>query len=218
MPVTAVDIALAVLVILSALFAMTRGFTREFLSLVSWVAAATLTFFGYFMFRDQARSTIDIPYVSDAILVLGMFFVSLLIISFITARLSDMILNSQVGPLDRAMGFAFGVARALLIGAVGIFLFDAALQNPKAHPPMVSESKSVPVLRTVRDKIAYSIIGIFPEDFERDAIKRYRETFVGFSGSTNEGATASLPPASNPDLNNQNPSRSIEDLIENSPQ
>ncbi len=211
MPVTIVDIAVALLVILSALFAMTRGFTREVFSLLSWAAAAAVTFYGYFLLREPFYGYVQIRYVSDAILIVGLFLVSLLLLSLVTSHISDKILDSQVGGLDRALGLVFGIGRALLIGAVGIFLFDAALQNPRAHPDMVKQAKTVPMLRTVRDKIAYGIIGLFPKDFERSAIERYRDTF------------ASDPPGAAPqpgtDAGTPSPSeaapQTIEDLLEN---
>jgi len=38
----------------------------------------------------------------------------LLIVSIITARISDMVLDSRVGALDRTLGFLFGLGRARL--------------------------------------------------------------------------------------------------------
>ena len=39
----------------------------------------------------------------------GVFLGTLLIVSIITARISDMVLDSRVGALDRTLGFLFGL-------------------------------------------------------------------------------------------------------------
>ncbi len=42
----------------------------------------------------------------------GIFLVTLLVAYFITSKLSDMILDSRIGALDRTLGFAFGARAA----------------------------------------------------------------------------------------------------------
>ena len=41
------------------------------------------------------------------------FFVTLIVVSLFTVRLSDLILDSKIGALDRSLGFVFGVARGV---------------------------------------------------------------------------------------------------------
>ena len=47
MPVTYLDIGLAVIMLISALLAMVRGFVREVLSIASWALAALSTWYAY---------------------------------------------------------------------------------------------------------------------------------------------------------------------------
>ena len=46
----------------------------------------------------------------------AVFFVTLIIVSLFTVRLSDAILDSKIGALDRSLGFVFGAARGFLLG------------------------------------------------------------------------------------------------------
>ena len=41
----------------------------------------------------------------------GAFLLTLIIVSIITVRISDKILDSRIGALDRTLGFLFGLAR-----------------------------------------------------------------------------------------------------------
>ncbi len=54
----------------------------------------------------------------------GVFLVTLLVVSVLTVRISDMVLDSRVGALDRTLGFLFGLARGLIIVVVAFMFFD----------------------------------------------------------------------------------------------
>ena len=72
----------------------------------------------------------------------GVFLVTLLIVSIITVRISDMILDSRIGALDRTLGFLFGLGRGLIIVVVA-FLFFAWLVPPAKQPDGVRNAKSL---------------------------------------------------------------------------
>ena len=63
----------------------------------------------------------------------GTFLGTLLIVSIITVRFSDMVLDSRIGALDRTLGFLFGLARGLVIVVVA-FLFFAWLVPDRSQP------------------------------------------------------------------------------------
>ena len=56
--------------------------------------------------------------------------------SIVTVRISDMILDSRIGALDRTLGFLFGLGRGLLIVVVA-FLFFTWLVPDKQRPDWV---------------------------------------------------------------------------------
>ena len=53
--------------------------------------------------------------VAQAVSAAAVFFVTLIIVSLFTVRLSDAILDSKIGALDRSLGFLFGAARGFLL-------------------------------------------------------------------------------------------------------
>ena len=71
----------------------------------------------------------------------GVFLVTLLIVSVITVRISDMILDSRIGALDRTLGFLFGLGRGLVIVVVA-FVFFAWLVPAGKQPEGVRNAKS----------------------------------------------------------------------------
>ena len=75
----------------------------------------------------------------------GVFLITLLIVSIITVRISDMILDSRIGALDRTLGFLFGLGRGLIIVVVA-FLFFTWLVPAGKQPDGVRNAKSLSVL------------------------------------------------------------------------
>ena len=65
----------------------------------------------------------------------GLFLGTLLIVSIITVRISDMILDSRIGALDRSLGFLFGLGRGLIIVVVAYLFFDWLVPQ-KSQPVM----------------------------------------------------------------------------------
>jgi len=77
----------------------------------------------------------------------------------ITVKLSDAILDSSIGALDRTLGFLFGAARGFLIAAVAFLFFDK-LVGEKQYPDWVRDAKLRPLLKESGDQL----IAILPTD------------------------------------------------------
>lgn len=163
------DLALLGIVVVSALLSMVRGFTREVLAIASWGAAAVAAYLLYprvmpylehYIAKDTIRMIASIAIV---------FFVTLILVSIITVKLSDAILDSKVGALDRTLGFVFGAARGFLLGVVAFMFFNWLVQ-PKSQPEWVATAKSKPLLLATGNQI----IAMLPEDPENTFLKRFK--------------------------------------------
>src|SRR5437588_12926461 len=146
MPITLLDIILLGVMLISALLAMIRGFMREVLSIASWIIAAGVTLYSYSKLLPFAKSYFNNDIVAAAVVVGGVFLGTLIIVSIITVKISDMVLDSRVGALDRTLGFLFGLARGLIIVVVA-FLFFAWLVSDRSQSQWVRSAKSKAVLQ-----------------------------------------------------------------------
>ena len=102
--------------------------------------------------------------------VAGTFIATLVIVSIITVRISDMILDSRIGALDRTLGFLFGLARGLLIVVVA-YQFFIWLVPDKQQPDWVRSAKS----RTMLDSTGEWLKGLLPDDPENTILKRFKK-------------------------------------------
>ena len=119
MPITILDLVLLGVMLISGLLAMVRGFMREILSIAAWGAAALVTLYAFSKLMPTARTYFNNnDTVASVVVVAGTFIGTLIVVSIITVRISDMILDSRIGALDRTLGFLFGLGRGLLIVVV----------------------------------------------------------------------------------------------------
>ena len=169
MPITILDIILLVVMLISGLLAMIRGFMREILSIAAWAAAAVATLYLYARLLPYAKQYFNNDIVAAAAVIGGVFLGTLLIVSIITVRVSDMILDSRIGALDRTLGFLFGLGRGLIIVVVAFLFFDWLVPQ-KSQPTWVTGAKSRVVLAGTGDWLK----SMLPDDPESTILKRLK--------------------------------------------
>ncbi len=204
MPITLLDGIVIGFTLVSAMLAMVRGFSREILSIASWVAAAAAAFFLHPILLPYVTPYIDHPMVSLAVSAGIIFFIALIVVTVITMKIADFIIDSKVGALDRTLGFIYGAARGLLVLAVALLFFNWLVgTNP---PTWVTEAKSRPLL----ESIGAWVQGILPDDPENSILNRLRgqeapeqpspDTPVAPAQPGQPGPAQPQPPANEDDL------------------
>src|SRR5579864_201008 len=170
MPITILDLVLLGVMLISGLLAMVRGFMREILSIAAWGAAALVTLYSFSKLLPTAKTYFNNDTVASIVVVAGVFVATLIVVSVITVRISDMILDSRIGALDRTLGFLFGLGRGLLIVVVA-FLFFTWLVPDKQQPDWVRSAKSLSVLQSSGDWL----MALLPDDPENTILKRFKK-------------------------------------------
>ena len=150
-PLTYLDAALIAVAFISGLLAMYRGFAREMLSIVSWlVAAGAVLYFVLYHkpFAEEMAQQMGTQ-VAIAQIVLGalIFVIVLIVVHLITARLSDAILDSRIGMIDRILGFIFGVFRGFILIVIPFMFYEAFFPEPEQQYPWVRDSASLPYIK-----------------------------------------------------------------------
>ena len=199
------DFVLGGIMLISGLLALMRGFTREVLSLLAWGAAALAAFFAVFTPELVALAQ---PYTDNEILskiaVGGIaFLIVLLIMSIISVKLADLVLDSAAGAFDRTLGFVYGLARGMLLVVVA-YLFYIWLIPRDKHEDWVRNAKSLPAI----EKVGNIVISFLPADIS--AILEGK-TYLGNEGEQQSSGQATEPGDDGYKANQQ---RQIDQLIE----
>jgi membrane protein required for colicin V production len=161
-PLTYLDAAVVAIALLSGLLAMYRGLTREVLSILSWIAAAGAVLYFVLYHKpaaEQLAAQFHAPPAVAQVVAGGLIFlIVLIIVHLITARISDTILDSRVGIIDRILGFVFGVVRGFVLVVipymftVSFMCKDGAARGlsqgckPGELPGWVENAQSLPII------------------------------------------------------------------------
>ncbi|MDH4440810.1 MAG: CvpA family protein [Rhizobium sp.] len=190
MPITIFDGIVIGVVLFSAVLAMVRGFSREVLSIASWAGSVAAAYYLYPLLLPYVKN-----YTSDDRIALAgsagiIFIVALIIISFITSRIADFIIDSRIGALDRTLGFLFGAARGLLLLVVAVAFWNWLI-DVRQRPDWVNNSKSKPFL----DSLVVKLEAVLPEDIEPQIRERILGREEPAADTTGDNAPAEQAPA-----------------------
>lgn len=156
-PLTYLDAALIAVCFISALLAMYRGLTRELLSILSWIAAAAATLYFVLSYKGVAEDMAAQmgTQVAVAQIAVGavIFLIVLIIVHLVTARISDAILDSSVGMIDRVLGFLFGLARGFLLVVIPYMFYASFVPDEQNHLPWVRDGISTPYIKSAGHSI-----------------------------------------------------------------
>jgi len=179
------DIVVVVVLAVSTILAVARGFVRETLSILAWAAAAVATLYFGPPLATYLGARISTPLLGPVLAYAGIFLVVLIPLSFVSYRLSERVRKSPVGTLDRSLGIPFGVVRGLAL--VGIAYLAISLVIPvRAQPDWLARARLLPVVQRTSDVI----LSLIPT---RTHVPR-SVTAIG-QHKTGDQGTASAPPA-----------------------
>ena len=153
------DLGVIGVVLVSAVLSLMRGFTREVLAIGSWVAAAAAAYYLHPYVMPYLEHYIKKPVVLQAVAAAVVFFATLIVVSLFTVRLSDAILDSKIGALDRSLGFVFGAVRGFLLAVVAFAIFTW-LAGDRQQIEWVANAKTRPLLTDSADRLK----SFLPED------------------------------------------------------
>lgn len=165
-PFNYLDAALLAVCFISGLLAMYRGFAREMLSIVSWIAAAGVGAWIVFtkkeLSADVSAQTGLPPQIALAVVAVVVALIVLIVVHLITARISDAILDSRVGMVDRIFGFLFGVARGFILLVIPYMFYEAFQPDENAHLPWIRNAQSLPYIKSAGGTIRSILVQYAP--------------------------------------------------------
>jgi membrane protein required for colicin V production len=217
--VNPLDLGVIGFIALSALFAFARGLVREALSIVAWVGAAAITLYGYNLVFGFFEPLIHNPLLSEVITIGGTFIVSLIVLTILTGIVARMVRSSAMSPIDRTLGFIFGLARGAALVSLAYLLLDPFVPLSE-RPPWMREAKSTPYMAQGADMLR----AFLPESLRIKAGGSAQETPErsdpaaearrAMRALTRPGGAASTSPASAPGYRS-NERREMNRLINN---
>lgn len=155
---TIIDGVVALVIVMSALLAYGRGFVREMMAIIGWIAAAVLAY----LFAPQVEPLVrELPVVGEFLAdscelsIIGAFTlvlaITLIIVSLFTPLFSSLVQRSVLGGIDQGFGFIFGVVRGILLVAIAFFVYSTVITGQTFT--IVDESRSALVFGRFSESI-----------------------------------------------------------------
>ncbi|MGI2855462.1 CvpA family protein [Shewanella algae] len=125
-----IDYAIIIVIGLSTLISLIRGFAKEAMSLVVWFAAF---FIASQFYQDLA---VHITQITDEVLRNGvaiaiLFIVTLIVGALVNYLIGQLVSKTGLSGTDRILGLCFGALRGALIVSAILFFMDAFTGAPK---------------------------------------------------------------------------------------
>ncbi len=133
-PINVTDLVILVLLLISGLLALSRGFVKEVLSIAGWIAAAFAAMTWFPLLQPYIERYLDQPMIAGSIAFVVIFVVVLTLASLISSAISRRVQGSEIGVLDRSLGFLFGLARGAFVIALAYLVlvqFIPATEQPE---------------------------------------------------------------------------------------
>lgn len=165
-PINPADLAVIVVLLLSALLAFTRGMVAEVLSVAAWVGAALITLNALPHVLPIAQTYIHVEMAAYAASAVALFVFSLVVLTILGRVVSRGVQNSGLSALDRSLGFVFGLLKGAILASVAYLFFAWLVPNPAEHPAWLQSAKTRPMLVSG----ASMIYEVMPESLRKDGL------------------------------------------------
>ena len=159
-PANAADLTVIAILILSGILAFSRGLIRELLSVAGWLGAIFATIYGFAYVKPFARTYIETPILADAAAGIGLFILTLVLITLVSHFVTKRVHDSALGAIDHSLGFVYGVARGALIVILAYMLVSWVLPK-EDQPEWLVSAHTIPMV----EKSGNLLKELIPEDF-----------------------------------------------------
>lgn len=151
-----VDIGVAVVLLISALLGLLRGFTRELFSIMAWIGAAVISWVAYPYVQPWLNDLIGIELLSELGSAVGIFVISMIVLTLVFAAVADKIKGQKTGALDRSLGFLYGLLRGGVV-VIAAYMIFSWFVPPEEQWPWLESARSIAPIRNAGAEVEAAI-------------------------------------------------------------
>ena len=143
------DWSILVILIASGVISLSRGFTKEFLSLFLWLAAFVAAISLEFLATPKINEYIGNEEISKIISYIVVFITFIFLGGILIKFISKLIKWSGASGFDKFLGVLFGLTRGLVV----IFVIFLLLPSSLKSTDLIINSKITPIIQTYAPEI-----------------------------------------------------------------
>jgi len=162
LPINVTDLVILAILLISGLLALSRGFVKEVLSIAGWVIATVAALKLFPLLQPIVRRYIDQGLIADSVTAVGIFVVVLTLASLLSSAISRRVQRSDIGILDRSLGFLFGLLRGVVVTSLAYLVLVQFLAREE-QPSWLRDARAMPAIEYSADLLAR----LAPEDVRK---------------------------------------------------
>ena len=170
LPIAAGDIAILIILAISAFLALARGFVAEVLSIAGWVGAALVTLWTFHDARPYLRQYIQMQLLADILTGAAIFIVALVVFSTISHMLARVVKGSALSAVDRSLGFLFGILRGAVLVCLAYLLLTWVFPETR-RPPWLENARMLPWVQAGADYLK----SLVPQEMVANALDKAKQ-------------------------------------------
>ncbi|WP_017932234.1 CvpA family protein [Robiginitomaculum antarcticum] len=167
------DIVVLLLLVISGLMSLSRGFLREIVSIAALVAGLLAALFLFGRFQNAVQDMIQPLWLANGTLGLGSFALAYMLVTFILRGGVKKLRGREPGFIDRLFGLGFGIFRGLLISALFVILWTMASRD-NTTPGWIEQTTFYPILKPIT-QVMMNVPFARIKDSAEDTVERGRE-------------------------------------------
>lgn len=217
---TAFDFTVIGVIVLSGVFAFSRGFVREALSIAAWILAAVAAYYAFPYVLPFFERFLPKGMIAGFATASAVFVIALIVLHMIAKAVAARVKHGPLSTVDRTLGLLFGLARGFILVCVGYIALAWFMPAGENRPRWFAESRTLPYLaagaETLEHYFSRSTRAVAPG---RSASAVEKEAERAISAFTNP-ASSSAASANNPPVYTPSEQRDLNRLIQqqNAPQ
>lgn len=141
---TLFDILAGSVFLISGVVGFARGATREVTTVIAFVIAAVIAVFSLRLTAPLAHHLIATVWLANAAAILAAFVVAYILLRMVAGALHRGVRQTVLSGVDRALGFAIGLVRALVVVGAFALILNAATP-PERMPAWITRAKLYPL-------------------------------------------------------------------------
>ena len=147
------DIIFVLILFISLLIGLSRGFVKEALALTGWFLSCLLAIKYYKTLAIHLNDLITTQILADAISFGIIFLLLVIITTLITHIISKNIQNSLLSPIDKIFGIIFSLVRSILIISIITIFLEKNIWKEKSIPNWIINSHSYKIINTINNAL-----------------------------------------------------------------
>ncbi|HEY9092080.1 CvpA family protein [Parasphingorhabdus sp.] len=171
---TGLDIFVLLLMGGAAIFGFLRGFVQEILALIAWVMIIFAIRFLHEPVTEFLTEPIGTEGGASVLAFCSLFIVTYALGRWIARAIGQRTRKSVLGPIDRVLGFGFGMIKGLIAATLAyllaILVFDSIYGASEPRPEWIADSRTYPLLNASSEALVEfvnegrAMAGIGPDD------------------------------------------------------